>query len=73
MNVFDNENLSLFNMNDSPKNFVSKIDVVKLDYISAETMTWQELFSGYDKLKAITFSSGMFVLLLTAIIEARTL
>ena len=59
MNVFDNENLSLFNMNDSPKNFVSKIDVVKLDYISAETMTWQELFSGYDKLKAITFSSGI--------------
>ncbi len=59
MNFNDNQNLSLFEINDTQKNFSSKIDVVKLDYVAAETMTWQELFKGYDKLKAITFSSGI--------------
>lgn len=36
-----------------------KIDVVQLDFIHGETTTWQELFSGFDSLKAITFSSGV--------------
>lgn len=35
------------------------IDVVKMEYVSAETTTWQELFSGFNKLKVITFSSGI--------------
>jgi hypothetical protein len=36
-----------------------KIDVVKLSYISSETVTWQDLFEGYNELYAITFSSGI--------------
>lgn len=36
-----------------------KLDVVKLDYVSAESVTWKELFSGFDHLQAITFSSGI--------------
>ena len=36
-----------------------RLDVAKLDYLSSESMTWQELFSGYDSIKAITFSSGI--------------
>lgn len=36
-----------------------KLDVVKLDYVGAECITWEELFSGFDSLKAITFSSGI--------------
>lgn len=36
-----------------------KIDVVKMDYVGAESMEWKELFSGYTSLKAITFSSGI--------------
>ena len=33
-----------------------KLDVIKLDYLSSESLTWQELFSGYNRIKAITFS-----------------
>lgn len=36
-----------------------KLDVVKMSYVSAENLTWEELFSGFDSLKAITFSSGI--------------
>lgn len=36
-----------------------KLDVVKMDYVGAETLTWEELFDGFDDLKAITFSSGI--------------
>ena len=36
-----------------------KIDVVKMDYIEAESMDWKDLFSGFTSLKAITFSSGI--------------
>ena len=62
-----NENLSLFDADEPieitmdaligmPKN---TLDIVKLDYIEAETMTWQELFAGFDTLHAITYSSGI--------------
>ena len=44
MNRPDDNNLTLF---------------VKLEYISAESTTWQELFEGYNELHAITFSSGI--------------
>lgn len=37
----------------------SKLDVVQMEFIGAEVLTWQELFKGYDKLYAITYSSGM--------------
>lgn len=35
------------------------IDVVKMDFVEAESMTWQELFDGFDTLNAITYSSGI--------------
>ncbi|MDY0235822.1 MAG: phospholipase D family protein [Gudongella sp.] len=50
------ENMNLFGIIPESK---QKIDVVKMDFIEAETTTWQELFSGYNKLYAITYSSGM--------------
>ena len=37
----------------------NKIDVVKMDFAGVEAMTWQELFTGFDTLHAITFSSGL--------------
>ena len=37
----------------------SHLDVVKLHYDSCESLTWQELFSGFDQLYAITYSSGL--------------
>lgn len=37
----------------------NKIDVVKMDFLEAEITTWRELFSGYNKLYAITYSSGL--------------
>lgn len=37
----------------------TKLEVVKLNYESAESVTWQELFAGFDSLYAITFSSGV--------------
>lgn len=36
-----------------------KLDVVRAEYVGSETVTWEELFDGYDSLKAITFSSGV--------------
>lgn len=36
-----------------------RLDVVKMEYIECESMTWEELFAGYDSLHAITYSSGI--------------
>ncbi len=36
-----------------------RLDVVKAEYVGSESVTWEELFDGYDSLKAITFSSGV--------------
>ena len=53
-------NYSLFESTDSPiSKSGNKLDVVKLSFDHAELMTWQELFSGFDHLYAITFSSGI--------------
>ncbi len=53
-------NLSLFDVIDSRQETTSrKLDVLKLSYESAESVTWQELFSGFDHLYAITYSSGI--------------
>ena len=38
---------------------VTRLDIAKFDYVASETMTWRELFSRFDELKAITFSSGI--------------
>ena len=53
-------NFSLFEEADSPKsNSGNKLEVVKLVYDHADSVTWQDLFSGYNHLCAITFSSGI--------------
>ena len=36
-----------------------RLDVAKLDYLESGSMTWQELFGGFDRMRAITFSSGI--------------
>lgn len=59
------ENLSLFNQHDDSTMMTegilesAKLDVIKMDFIEAETMSWRELFSGFDELHAITYSSGI--------------
>lgn len=51
MSLFDDEEMGL---SDGPK-----LDVVQMDYKQAHSMTWQELFFGFDTIRAITFSSGI--------------
>ena len=58
------ENLSLFNMLESPVEqtelqSASNLDVVKMEFGDVESVSWQELFSGFDILYAITYSSGL--------------
>ncbi|MBR3302491.1 MAG: hypothetical protein IKI73_07510 [Firmicutes bacterium] len=52
------DNISLFDLEPIRKSS-SRLDVAKMEFLGAETMTWKELFSGFDKLYAITFSSGI--------------
>ena len=58
------ENLSLFEL-DSPDRqqggepYLITLDIVKMDFVNVESMTWKELFSGFDNLYAITYSSGI--------------
>lgn len=59
------ENLSLFgeieqvNGKQSVLGVSGSLDVVKMEYLEAESLSWQELFSGFDSLRAITYSSGI--------------
>lgn len=55
-----NIELDLFSLpDDDGALYGNKLDVVKMDFLSTETVTWKELFSGYDELHAITYSSGV--------------
>lgn len=55
-----NIELDLFSLpDDDGASYGNKLDVVKMDFLSTETVTWKELFSGYDELYAITYSSGV--------------
>jgi len=36
-----------------------KLEVVQMEFIGAESVSWEELFAGFDRLYAITYSSGM--------------
>lgn len=59
LSLFDTEEpveITMDSLIDTHKN---SLDVVKLDYIEAQTMTWQELFADFDTLHAITYSSGI--------------
>ncbi|MCL2182794.1 MAG: hypothetical protein FWB85_04920 [Chitinispirillia bacterium] len=57
------ENLSLFG--DSGEGQYSmdltntRLDVVRAEFLGAETVSWEELFEGYNTLFAITYSSGI--------------
>ena len=62
------DNLSLFDFEekteeqclfDNTKLLCNKIDVVKMEFQEAQTVSWEELFEGYDRLYAITYSSGI--------------
>ena len=59
------DNFSLFDQIDTESESVTtlfegnSIDVVKMEYLAAETMSWKQLFSGFDELHAITYSSGI--------------
>lgn len=56
----ENMELDLFSLpDDDGTSYGNKLDVVKMDFLSTETVTWKELFSGYDELHAITYSSGV--------------
>jgi GTPase SAR1 family protein len=55
--IDQNEPQTLFNSTASRKH--SKIDVVQMEYIGAETLSWKELFDGFNILYAITYSSGI--------------
>lgn len=58
-----NDNLSFFDedFSEGQKHSaeISRIDVVKMQFLEAQPMSWQELFSGFNHLYAITYSSGI--------------
>lgn len=41
------------------ENYSEKLSVTKLAFVEGMYLTWQELFSGYNELHAITYSSGV--------------
>lgn len=58
------ENMSLFAREDAVQeeiemNRSGNLDVVKMEFVEAETLSWEELFSGFDTLYAVTYSSGI--------------
>ncbi len=58
------ETLSLFDLTEVVQEKIgvqssASLDVVKMEFSGAETLSWQELFSGFDTLHAITYSSGI--------------
>ncbi len=56
----EDNTMNLFEyMNDNGIDSGSRIEVVRLDYVGSELVTWKELFTGFNKIYAITFSSGL--------------
>jgi hypothetical protein len=56
------QTLSLFDTPDDQQSLSkssTSLDVVKMQFEEAQTLTWQELFDGFDTLHAITYSSGI--------------
>lgn len=58
------ENMSLFATEDAVQqeikmNRAGNLDVVKMEFLEAETLSWKALFSGFDTLYAVTYSSGI--------------
>ena len=44
---------------DNNSKSTNKLEVVKLDFIEGQVLTWEELFQGFDMLYAITYSSAV--------------
>lgn len=63
MSQVEMDNFSFFDQSSNSTSkqevFTHKLDVVRMEFSGADTLTWQELFSGYDTIHAITFSSGI--------------
>lgn len=59
----NNEQMSFFGSEDETESEsednIANLDVVKLDFVKGFSMKWQELFSGFNTIKVITFSSGI--------------
>jgi hypothetical protein len=50
---------SLFGQEDEITPANAKLDVVKAEFVETESLSWEELFEGFDRLRAITYSSGI--------------
>ena len=61
MDMNDTNEMDLFGGTDAAGGLLSdvRLDVAKLDYLESELLTWQELFGGFDRMRAITYSSGI--------------
>ena len=59
MKKISDDNPDLFGSASDGGNGDVRLDVVKLDYVESASMSWRELFAGFDRLRVITFSSGM--------------
>lgn len=56
------EQISLFSeeqQTNFAENVSNKLAVTKLDFVEGMYLSWQELFTGYNELHAITYSSGV--------------
>ena len=58
-NIFDFLEEDFKNNKTTPAASGTRLDVVRLEYVQAESVSWQELFSGFNHLSAITYSSGI--------------
>lgn len=56
-----NNQESIFEMidNTTEPSTRSKLDVVRADFVDTLAISWQDLFHGFNKIKVITFSSGI--------------
>jgi len=52
----DNKQPDLFQEQVAP---AGKIEVVQMNFVGADAMSWEDLFEGFDRLYAITYSSGI--------------
>lgn len=60
MSFFDSESASDNSEQlDYKTEYTNKLDVVEMAFIKAERLEWKELFEGFNKLYAITYSSGI--------------
>jgi hypothetical protein len=59
VSFFDNDSSVQQLVIENAEHHVQEIDVVKMEFLEAQSMPWEELFDGFDKLYVITYSSGI--------------